>query len=62
MFHSYLIEIDDQPVGLVLRSGEREPYRFVASDRRVVGLEGLAFKHPVQAERAARRMLKRPRR
>jgi hypothetical protein len=54
---SFIIEIGGKPVGLVHRYDRQEPFRFIASDRRLEGLEGQTFSKPVRAEAAARAWL-----
>lgn len=54
---SFIIEIGGKPVGLVHRYDRQEPFRFIASDRRLEGLEGQTFSKPARAEAAARAWL-----
>jgi hypothetical protein len=54
---SFIIEVSGQAVGLIHRYDGREPFRFIASDRRLQGLEGQTFSKPARAEAAARAWL-----
>lgn len=60
MFNSYLVEVKDNPVGILVREGQA--YAFHAVDPSVGDLEGLTFPDAYAAERAARRRLARRRR
>ena len=55
MFNNYLVEVRDNPVGILVREGKG--YAFHAIDDSVRDLEGLQFKDAFAAERAARRKL-----
>jgi hypothetical protein len=57
MSHSFIIEVGGKAVGLVHRYDGQEPFRFIASDRRLCGLEGQSFSKPARAEAAARACL-----
>lgn len=52
---SYIIEVDSQTAGIVVRS--QEGYRFFSSSDRFNRLEGQLFRNAREAERAARRLL-----
>jgi hypothetical protein len=51
---SYIIEVDSQTAGIVVR--DREGYRFFASSHQFNALEGRIFRNAREAERAARRL------
>jgi len=51
---SYIIEVNSQAAGIVVRN--REGYRFFASSHRFNRLEGQLFRSARDAERAARRL------
>jgi hypothetical protein len=56
MNNAYVIEIDDQTVGLIVRQGdgtERQRYRFYASAASLRAIEGKFFGSPNKAYRAA---------
>jgi hypothetical protein len=55
MFASYLVEVRDTPVGILIRQGES--YAFHALDPSVGDLEGMTFPDAFAAERAARRRI-----
>lgn len=57
MNNNYLVEIGDQPVGILVREGSG--YAFHALERTVSPLEGAQFADVPSAERAARRTLER---
>ena len=52
---SYIIEVDSQTAGIVVRSSGG--YRFFASSHRFNRLEGQLFRNAREAERAARRLV-----
>lgn len=52
MTNAYIIEVDNEAVGIVVRSGPN--YIFYASNPRYAALEGEAFPSPSQATLAAR--------
>jgi hypothetical protein len=52
---SYIIEVNSQTAGIVVRN--REGYRFFASSQRFNRLEGRLFRNAREAERAARRLV-----
>ena len=54
MSDSYIIEVDSQTAGLVVRS--QGGYCFFASSHRFNRLEGQLFRNAREAERAARRL------
>ena len=51
---SYVIEVDSQTAGIVVRNAEG--YCFFASSHRFDRLEGRLFRNAREAERAARRL------
>lgn len=55
MHNNYLVEVGNQPVGILVREGSS--YAFHALDREVSPLEGTLFPDAYAAERAARRAL-----
>lgn len=55
MFSNYLIEVRDNPVGILVREGNG--YAFHALESSVRDLEGLHFSDAFAAEKAARRKL-----
>lgn len=55
MAKSYIIEVDTQTAGIVVRTPEG--YRFFASSHRFNPLEGRLFRNAREAERAARRLV-----
>lgn len=59
MFNSYLVEVKDVPVGILVREGQA--YAFHAVDPSVRDLEGLVFPDAFAAERAARKRLSKRR-
>jgi len=52
---SYIIEVNSQAAGIVVRNAEG--YRFFASSHRFDRLEGRLFRNAGEAERAACRLL-----
>jgi hypothetical protein len=58
MSQSYIIEVGDLAVGVLVRLASAGDFRFVASDPRVRALEGRAFSRPHQAERHASDILR----
>lgn len=58
MSQSYIIEVGDLAVGVLVRLASAGDFRFVASDPRVRTLEGRAFSRPNQAERHASAILR----
>ena len=52
---SYIIEVNSQTAGIVVRNPEG--YRFFASSHRFNRLEGRIFRNAREAERAARRLV-----
>ena len=59
MPQSYIVEIGEEPVGLVSREHLAQPFRFFASDARLNSLDGARFATPRAAEAAARLRLAR---
>ena len=57
MSQSFIIEIGDAAVGIVLRASRQGRFHFIASDQRVRALDGRSFQRPAQAENAARAIL-----
>lgn len=57
MFSNYLVEVRDNPVGILIREGDA--YAFHALDPAVGDLEGLRFPDAYAAEKAARRRIDR---
>ncbi len=57
MAHAYIIEIGDEAAGIVVRElhgpGQRRGYRFYASRRKFLALEGRIFSNPEQARKSA---------
>jgi hypothetical protein len=53
---SYIIEVNSQAAGIVVR--ESEGYRFFAASQRFYRLEGQIFRNAREAELAAQRLLK----
>jgi hypothetical protein len=53
---SYIIEVNSQAAGIVVR--EPEGYRFFAASQRFYRLEGQLFRNAREAELAAHRLLK----
>lgn len=53
----YLIEVNDEAVGLVARDPEAKAYRFHAALKSVFTLDGQLFPTPSDAQRAARHVL-----
>ncbi len=51
---SYIIEVESQTAGIVVR--DREGYRFFASSDQFNPLEGRLFRNAREAEHAARRL------
>jgi hypothetical protein len=60
MFDNYLVEVRDAPVGILVREGKS--YAFHALEPSVRDLEGLVFPDAFAAERAARKVIAKPRR
>lgn len=59
-FSAYAIESDGAGAGIVIR--QQGGFRFYASDERFTSLDGKMFRSPQEAERAAQRLIARPRR
>lgn len=55
MSNAYIIEAEDEAAGIVVRAGRR--YRFLSSSPTFSSLEGVSYRSPREAERAARRLL-----
>jgi hypothetical protein len=55
MSDSYIIEVNSQTAGIVVRNPEG--YRFFSSSHRFDRLEGHVFRNAREAERAARRLM-----
>ncbi len=55
MFDKYIVEVEDNPVGILVREGGT--FAFHALEPAVKDLEGLAFPDAFAAERAARKHL-----
>lgn len=58
MFDNYIIEIDDQAAGILIRSGRS--FAFHALQGTFAPLEGVVFTDVVAAERAARQVRRHP--
>lgn len=58
MSDAYVIELHGETVGIIVRDRADEQYKFLASARAFYGLEGKVFSGPVQAESAARKLLR----
>lgn len=58
MFDNYIIEIDDQAAGILIRSGAS--FAFHALEGTFATLEGRTFPDAVAAERAARKIRREP--
>ena len=57
MSDAYVIELQGNAVGIIVRRSENEPaYRFMAAVHGFNSLEGAEFSGPFQAERAARKL------
>jgi hypothetical protein len=59
VFDNYIIEIDDQAAGILIRSGSRS-FAFHALEGIFATLEGRIFSDVVAAERAARKIRRNP--
>jgi hypothetical protein len=55
MSDAFVIEIDNEPAGIVARTHGEPGYRFYASTAESWSLDGLWFKTPREAEAALRR-------
>lgn len=55
MSQNYIIEVQEQAAGIVVRDGQK--YRFFAASHAFNLLEGRMFKNPREAERAAKEHL-----
>ncbi len=57
MAHAYIIEVGEEAAGIVVResgeTGQRRGYRFYASRRKFLALEGRIFSNPEQARKSA---------
>ena len=60
MFNSYLVEIDETPMGVLTRTGLA--FKFHAVDRSCVDLHGSTFPDAAAAERAVQRLRQRRKR
>jgi len=58
VFDNYIIEIDDQAAGILIRSGAS--FAFHALEGTFATLEGRTFPDAVAAERAARKIRREP--
>lgn len=58
MFDNYIIEIDDEAAGILIRSGGN--FAFHALEGAFTPLEGQIFADVVAAERAARKIRRQP--
>jgi hypothetical protein len=59
MSDAYVIELEGSAVGIIIRNHRNESrYRFLAALNTFNGLEGQEFAGPLQAESAARKVLK----
>jgi hypothetical protein len=58
VFDNYIIEIDDQAAGILIRSGGG--FTFHALEGTFATLEGTSFPDAVAAERAARKIRREP--
>jgi len=59
MFNAYVVEIEDDAAGLVIRSGGA--FVFHAVGRAFTALDGVTFPNAAAAEAAARRLVRRRR-
>ncbi|WP_075217936.1 hypothetical protein [Mongoliimonas terrestris] len=55
MFNNYLVEVQNNPVGILVREGDA--YAFHALEPGLGDLEGIVFKDAFAAEQAARKTL-----
>ena len=63
MSDAYIIEVQGNAVGIIVRNHRNEPvYRFLSALRGFNSLEGMEFAGPLQAESAARKLLRENRR
>ncbi|SMF77550.1 hypothetical protein SAMN06265365_13847 [Tistlia consotensis] len=60
MSQSYVIEIDDESVGLVVRAGDERRFVFHAASSRFGALDGARFATVRAAEKAAGALRRRP--
>ncbi len=59
MSDAYVIELDGNAVGIIVRKHRNQrKYRFLSALHSFNSLEGLEFPGPLQAENAARKLLK----
>jgi len=62
MSDAYVIEVQGNTVGIIVRNRcNEDTYRFLASLHELNSLEGQDFAGPLQAERAARKLLNQAR-
>ena len=61
MSDAYIIEVQGNAVGIIVRN-HRNDYRFLSALRGFNSLEGMEFAGPLQAESAARKLLRENRR
>lgn len=59
MSDAYVIEVHGNTVGIIVRQNLQEGYRFLSSLNACNSLEGQAFAGPLEAESAARKLLRR---
>lgn len=52
MSEAFIIEVNDEAAGIVVREAGEKGYRFHASNPLYVGLDGKYFSEPKDAERA----------
>ena len=62
MSAAFVIEVADEPIGIVVRQPGERGFRFHAALRSVQALDGHVFPNPRAAERAAKLRLSRARR
>lgn len=64
MAHAYIIEVGEEAAGIVVREacepGQRRGYRFYASRRKFLALEGRVFSNPEQARKSAENLRDEP--
>lgn len=60
MFDKYIVEVEDNPVGILVREGDT--FAFHALEPAVKDLEGVVFADAFAAERAARKHIDETRR
>jgi hypothetical protein len=59
MSDAYIIEVQGNAVGIIVRNHRSEPaYKFLSAHCGLNSLEGMEFAGPLQAESAARKLLR----